>query len=253
MTTNYYDRQGAVLSYRLPAPARVHIQAGTASLNAKTGARDGPVLKTLVNRAPRASGPVIENWNGFDESNAFYVPDLPDFVVAIAATSLPENAIITFGNREVSFLETAASRQGKSLVTAGATTHEHHAGLDALDDVAPRLKATVLDATWSSADRLWVAKQDDLHVSISLDGPSAAAFSKQPAFLAIFLDDKKIKQVDSPRPGMTVEVKLPKSLPGTHVLAMNWVSAFGPVAVDALRVNRGGGGPPPVATASAGR
>jgi hypothetical protein len=193
VTTNYYDRQGAILSYRLPAPARVHIQAGTARLNAKTGARDGPVLKTLVNRAPRASGPVIENWNGFDESNAFYVPDLPDFVVAIAATSLPENAIVTFGNRKVSFLEAVASRHGESLVTVAARSHEHHAGLGALDDVAPRLKATILDANWSSADRLWVANQGALHVSISLDGPSAAAFAKQPAFLAIFLDDKPPK------------------------------------------------------------
>ncbi len=36
-TTNYYDRQGAVLSYTLPAPARVHIQAGVAKPDPKTG------------------------------------------------------------------------------------------------------------------------------------------------------------------------------------------------------------------------
>ena len=253
-TTNYYDRQGAVLSYTLPAPARVHIQAGLAKPNAKTGVRDGPVLATLVNRAPRPGGPVIENWNGLDEGNGFYIPDLPDFAVGIAATSLPENSVITFGNRKVTFLEAAISRQGSSLLTVVASKHAHHAGLTTLDDVAPRLNATLLNASWSSIDRTWTANQRDLQVSLSLAGPSAAAFAKHPAHLGIFFDEHRIQQVDSPRPGMTLQVKLPKSRPGAHVLAFNWASEFGPVAVDAVRISKVGGSSSPVAPrASAGR
>jgi hypothetical protein len=44
---------------------------------------------------PRPGGEAARNWNGFDERGIFSVPDLPLFAVAIAAKSLPENAIIT--------------------------------------------------------------------------------------------------------------------------------------------------------------
>ncbi len=69
--TNYYDRRGAIFSYKLPRAARVHIQAGIARIDPKTKVADGPVLKTLVNREPRPAGAVVENWNGFDEGGTF--------------------------------------------------------------------------------------------------------------------------------------------------------------------------------------
>src|SRR5262249_37064207 len=49
----YYDRQNGILSYILPRPCRVHIQAGTAIIDPKTKEAQGPVLKTIVNREPR--------------------------------------------------------------------------------------------------------------------------------------------------------------------------------------------------------
>jgi flagellar hook assembly protein FlgD len=92
-----YNRRDGVLGYRLTQPARVHLQAGSAQRDPKTKEEVGPVLKTIVNREPRSAGSIVENWDGFDESGTIYVPDLPNFVVAIAATSLPENAIVTVG------------------------------------------------------------------------------------------------------------------------------------------------------------
>src|SRR5882724_11267242 len=86
----YYDGRGGTLSYVLPVAARVHIQCGTAFRNPKTNATDGAVMKTLVNREPRQQGSVAEHWTGFDESGQIYIPALPGFVTAIAATPLPE-------------------------------------------------------------------------------------------------------------------------------------------------------------------
>src|SRR5712692_317884 len=43
--TNYYGRQNGVLSYKLPKPARVHIQAGTAVVDRRSGEATGPVLR----------------------------------------------------------------------------------------------------------------------------------------------------------------------------------------------------------------
>ena len=48
-----YSRVDGVLSYRLERPSRVHIQAGQARPVA-SGPAQGPVLRTIVDRAPRA-------------------------------------------------------------------------------------------------------------------------------------------------------------------------------------------------------
>jgi hypothetical protein len=234
--TKYYDRTGAVLSYKLTQAARVHVQAGIARIDPKTKETTGPVLKTLVNREPRPAGAVIENWNGFDEGGTFYIPDLPDFVVAVAASSLPENAIITTGNRTVSFLEVAAKRSGVSLLPPSSGGHEHHHGLSALDDVAPKLKATPLDASWSANDRVWRPFEKKLKVSFSLSGPSADSFQRQPGKLNVFLDRQTVLEVPHPRSGDTIQVPLSRLSPGPHIVALNWSSAYGPTAVDAFRI-----------------
>ena len=77
------------------------MQAGTVQTDSKRGKATGPVLKTIVNREPRPTGPVIETWLGLDESGSFYVPDLRGFSVSVAATSLPENALISVGNQKI--------------------------------------------------------------------------------------------------------------------------------------------------------
>ncbi|HEY3055213.1 MAG TPA: hypothetical protein VGK31_04690, partial [Thermoanaerobaculia bacterium] len=66
-----YDRQTGVLRYILERPSRVHLQAGIADRSSKDP-RAGAVFKTIVNRAPRPDGSVIEQWTGMDESNTIY-------------------------------------------------------------------------------------------------------------------------------------------------------------------------------------
>jgi hypothetical protein len=142
-----YNRRSATLSYELAQPSRIHIQAGTASADPNTRELVGPVMKTVVNREPRTRGLIAEHWTGFDESGSVFLPDLKDFVVAIAATPLPENSIITFGNAKTRFVDHVAERRGVSLFTR----HEHaghHFGLTTLDDVSPSLRIEPLNGTW---------------------------------------------------------------------------------------------------------
>jgi hypothetical protein len=114
----YYDRKRAVISYRLPKACRVHLQAGVAVVDPASKRVEGPVMATVVNRAPRASGWIAEYWNGFADSDSrIYLPDLPNFKLAIAAAALPENSIVLVGNRKQTFLEYAAVRKGKSFLT----------------------------------------------------------------------------------------------------------------------------------------
>lgn len=236
---HYYDRRRAVLSYTLPQPSRVHIQAGTARIDPKTRKPLGPVLKTVVNREPRVAGRVIEFWNGLDESGTIFVPDLKEFKLGIAATPLPENAVLTTGNRGPTFVEYAKTRTGSSLLPAAhAGHHSHHSGLDVFNDVAPALRVRPQNAKWSSSDRVWRATGPELLLKIGLEGPTADAFSRQPGSLIIFLGLDVAKKIS---PGSRKEIEVPVSpkLKGRHIVAINWASDYGPVAVSALQVDFG--------------
>ena len=229
-----YDRRTATLSYTLPKPSRVHIQAGTAVLDPKTKQLAGPVMKTIVNREPRAAGSIAEHWTGSDESSAIYIPDLQDFVVAIAATPLPENSVITFGNRKRRFVETLSTRRGASLLSPRAH-HQHHAALRTEDDVSPSLSINPLNAAFSSADRQWIVRgQRALQLRLSVEGPTAASFRTHPSTLQVFIDGRKVAGA-SPKRRDRVTVPLANQR-GLHRVSVNWCSEWGPVAANTIQV-----------------
>jgi hypothetical protein len=236
----YYDRRGGILAYRLEGPARVHLQAGCAMIDPKTKEPVGPVLKTVVNREPRLGGSVVESWNGYDESGTIFVPDLPHFVVGIAATALPDNSIITIGNRKTTFLERAAHRRGHSLFSVRDTNHHHHLGLTALQDVSPPLEIRP-DADWSQKSRRWKVRGTDLTLAVSVTGLTASVFLGEPGEVTAYVDEKPVATQRRPENGRVVfRIPASKLPPGDHVIAVNWISDYGPVAVNAIRVKSAG-------------
>ena len=231
-----WDPVSGILRYTLPFAARVHIQAGSATVDPKTNAVNGPVLKTIVNREPRIGGAVIEQWDGLDESRTIRVTDLPHFAVAIAATPLPESSVITVGNRKIAYVATIAARKGASLLPVQRGPHVHHQGLTAVQDVSPPLQLQIRNAKWSASGRKWVASGGELDVQATAAGPSAAAFVAERGGVQAFIDGKRVKTlgVVTQNP-VEISVPIPRLAAGTHILAINWGSPFGPVAVNSLR------------------
>jgi len=220
----------------LPAASRVHIQAASAVADPKTQAIDGVVLRTIANREPRVAGSVVEHWDGFDESGTIFVPELPNFVLAIAAEPLVENAIIVKGNRQLSFLQYAANRTGKTLLTKPSpVSHHHHAGLTALDDVSPQLQMKLARGVWSPTSRSWGIEKNRLDIDLSLTGLSASHFARQPGRLFVYIDGKKVQDLDAPNGKTTATVTLENVPRGSHYVAVNWASQFGPTAGNAVR------------------
>ena len=219
-----YDRRGALLRYTLPRDSRVHLQAGVASTNPRTKVVTGPVLKTVVDREPRVAGAVIEHWNGHDESGTIAVPDLPNFVVAVATTPLPENSIITVGSRGEPFIETVASRKGASLFAARDTSHRHHQGLTALQDVTPPLDVIV-----SKTGRDFVLK-------CGVTGPAAVPFTKMGGQVMLFVDGLLVRKKAAGPAAFRFSLEADELTPGPHVVAVNWVTPNGPTAANAARV-----------------
>jgi hypothetical protein len=233
----YYDRQSRILSYKLPKPARVHIQAGSAVKDPKTGKGAGPVLRTLVNREPRTGGSIIEHWTGFDESGTIQVPELTNFVFSVFATELPENSIICIGNRNNSFLNSLISRKGRSyLKLPNNNIHGHHRDLSTLYDISPAMILRPLNAVWSQKEKIWIVKDRELRISGNLEGPTAEAFSKQPGSVGIFVDEKQVSTMKPPGVAFQMKIRLSDMKEGPHYIAVNWGSQFGPVAVNSFRI-----------------
>ncbi|HYC92293.1 MAG TPA: FlgD immunoglobulin-like domain containing protein [Thermoanaerobaculia bacterium] len=239
----YYDRRGGTLAFDLPSPSRVHVQAGAAVM--KNGTAEGPVMKTVVNREPRVAGSIAEHWNGLDESGTTYVPDLPHFVIAVAATPLAENSIITTGNRQRTFVELAAARgeQVRSVFTFQTEGHAHHAGLPTLGDVSPGLVIEPVGGKWSEADRTWSVPAGDVKLRVTLAGPTASAFAKQPAKVHRFVDARLVG-TSSADGTAELTVRIPKAkLAGTvRMVSVNWQSEYGGVAANTIRLRVNGGG-----------
>jgi hypothetical protein len=236
--TRSYERRTATLVYNLPRPSRVHIQAGTAAIDPKTKRLVGPVMKTLVNREPRVSGTIAEHWNGYDESGGIFIPDLEDFVVAIAATPLPENSIVTFGNRQRRFVDALSTRRGASLFT-NRQHQEHHAGLTTADDVSPALVIEPLNASWSAAEHAWVVDgSGTLRLRLRVEGATAATFRRHPATVERFVDGRRVS-APTRKTSDVIEVPLDSS-ENVRRISINWNSEWGPVAANTIQVRLGG-------------
>jgi FlgD Ig-like domain len=235
---NFYSREDGVLSYTLPWPARVHAQAGQASKDPKTGEINGPIFKTLVDDGPRVAGSVIEKWNGLDEGRTIYVPDLPHFVVAVLATSLPPCSMITVGNRRQTFFayaqkhRPAEALQPRKLAAAAAP---HHLDLNALEDQTPTLEVKPA-AAWDSGQRAWKTTAP-LEVEASIVGDGAPYFLSQPTRLEVFVDEKEVRQIEGPAGKVSLELESSDLSRGAHRVVFNWSSGLGPVAVNAMRVS----------------
>lgn len=82
------------ISYTLPAASRVLIRVGI---------KDGPMIRSLANWAPRGAGKNVQRWNGFDQDQLMDLRRHPRLSVLVMAFRLPEYSILTVGNTETNY------------------------------------------------------------------------------------------------------------------------------------------------------
>ena len=177
----------------------------------------------------------MERWIGFDESRTIYIPDLPDFKMAIAATALPENSVICTGNRLKSFYDLLTKRKGSSLITFQSKDHTHHQGLSSLEDISPELILRP-DGQWSETEKWWVSAGNSVFVSGSLAGPAAETFAHQSGTQIVLFVDGKLRERSPGNPSANFVYSIPKLPPGIHIVAVNWDSPYGPTATNSFRL-----------------
>jgi hypothetical protein len=226
-----YSRVDGVLNYRLQAPSRVHIQAGQRAAKESKDS-EGPILQTVVDRAPRTGGAISEKWSGYDESQKVYVPDLPDFVMAILAAPLPKNSLITTGSRGETFAAYAARRRPAPTSTREQVfgpAMQHHEGLSALQDQSPRLTTKLVSGeeteTWT------IQRGRPTRATFGLEPALEPVFLTPRARLHLFCDATLVATVECAKNPCPVDLP-PAALPaGQHRIVANWDSGLGPVGV----------------------
>ena len=91
-----FDSSKEIITYELPKDSRILIRAGITR---------GPLLKTIVNWAPRLAGVNEDPWDGKDASGTICAADQKGFTMMSDAVTLPENSIVTIGNPEYTYFE----------------------------------------------------------------------------------------------------------------------------------------------------
>jgi hypothetical protein len=82
------------IEYTLPVDSRVLIRSGI---------KNGPMLSTIVDWEPRSRGFHVERWTGRDADDVLSIDQFPDVAYLILGYQLPDNSIITYGNKSLSY------------------------------------------------------------------------------------------------------------------------------------------------------
>ena len=91
-----FDSSKQIIIYELAQNSRILV---------RTGITHGPLLKTIVHWKPRLAGINEDFWDGKDVSGVINVADQKGFTMMSDAVTLPENSILTTGNKEYTYFE----------------------------------------------------------------------------------------------------------------------------------------------------
>ncbi len=89
-------RESNTIVYKLPQSVRVLIRAGIWG---------GPMVKSVVDWKPRIAGEITEHWDGRDHNSIMDVRDNRQMKLAAGYFTLPDNSMITYGNKDIDFRE----------------------------------------------------------------------------------------------------------------------------------------------------
>ncbi len=78
-----------VIEYTLPVASRLLIRSGI---------KNGPMLRTVVDWEPRTAGFHRERWSGRDADNVIAIDQMPQVGYLVLGYKLPEHSIIAYGN-----------------------------------------------------------------------------------------------------------------------------------------------------------
>jgi hypothetical protein len=176
------DPISRAITYRLPAAARALIRIGV---------QDGPLFNTLVDWKPRVAGEITEHWDGRDQDDHLDLFGHPRFTMLITYFTLPENSVITYGNRSTDYRAYKAAmrkdRVAKDRPTRTDVRVSPHYSLPRTVDYSPNLSMTFAGAKKDGSTGLPILTGKAL-VKVDIDEEDKTFFVNQQYEITFFLD-----------------------------------------------------------------
>ena len=178
------DPQNHSIHYKMPEMGRVMIRIGI---------QNGPLMNTLVDWKPRVKGAITEYWNGKDNANVVDIYNHPDFKMVIAYFTLPENSVITYGNKSLTYKEYKQSnvtqRPLKEKRDTTISRPSPHYRLSRLIDYSPHLAISFVNVKAKDSNDIPILSEKAL-VKVDLTEADKRIFQNQQFEICFFLDYK---------------------------------------------------------------
>lgn len=207
--------------YRMPEMGRVMIRIGI---------KGGPLLNQLVDWEPRVKGLVTEYWNGKDKDNLMDLYDNPRLKIIITYFTLPENSVISFGNKKYTFREYkkryASNRPQKPKRDRRQEGNRIslHYKLPRTQDYSPRLKMSFSNIKGRTDTGIPILSGKTV-VKVELSEEDKLVFENQQFEICFFLDNEFYAEDETGYTPFNWVWDLSDVPPGEHFLTVN-ISSF---------------------------
>jgi len=209
------DPVSKVITYRLSGMARVLIRLGV---------QDGPLLNTLVDWKPRVAGEITESWSGRDKDNLIDLLNHPRFKMLITYFNLPENSMITYGNRALDYKAYKKSLRQPSTakdrpIRTGVLLSPHYS-LPRTVDYSPKLNMGFSEVQKYEQENIPVLRGKTL-VKVDIDELDKSFFVDQQYEITFFLDNEFYAEQEVGYAPFNWVWDLTDVSEGEHVLTVN--------------------------------
>lgn len=219
LTQASIDKLAGTIKYRLPQMSRVDVRIGVSG---------GPLLRKLVDWEPRPAGEIAEYWDGKDKDKLFDLHEHQKSKMIITYITLPDNSVITYGNKKISFPEYIQGKDWPNKVDrttdwAKDKKISHHYRIPRAKDSSPKISMAFPNQV-ATEDGIPVLKGRSV-VNVELDAKSKKFFEDSKFEIVFFLDGTFHAEEETGYAPYNWVWDTAQTKEGTYVLTVN-VSSF---------------------------
>lgn len=229
-----YNREKGIISYRLARDARVKIRAGITR---------GPLLKNILNWTPVLSGAHEIAWDGKDVTGAIDSSvSQKGYRLSTEAISLPENSIITYGNKAYDYFEykndiswDRPEKEERPLFKSKLTMLGIQLGAPDKRGPEPKFRIDLPKNVKKTDDGIYIVK-GKTQVKLHLDDKIKRYVTEQRYEIIFFVDFKFIAEAEEGHSPFTLVWDTRDISNGEHIITVNVATLNNQVSSASMRV-----------------
>ncbi len=230
--------------YSLPAPSRVSIRAGI---------RQGPLLRTILDQAPRGAGDHVESWDGMDDTGRISVMSHPRRMIQVSGFLLPKGTILVQGSegRDAALFRTGKvsvassekpgilsfQRVRQNLMRRAEQGVSQQALVRQALNVAPKFHVRLKDDSTELAQAETTRVSGEVGLRVEVSPESLSAFNELRYEIVVFVDHERFDEEEQAYPSYTYVLDTRRLSNGEHWITINLVSMTGQMGSYSFRID----------------